>query len=45
MYHVHREIDDMQLVIYRLYTAEIAKVQEWILVELRIVKNLKEVER
>ena len=35
---LHRDIDhNLQLAAYRLYTTEIAKVQEWILVELRIV--------
>ena len=39
MYHLHREIvqeidHNLQLVTYCLYTTEITKVQEWILVEL-----------
>ena len=40
MYHLCRETDhNLQLVAYRLYIAEITKVQEWILVELRIVNQ------
>ena len=40
MYHLCRENDhNLQLVAYRLYATEIIKVQEWILVELRIVNR------
>ena len=45
MYHLHREIDhNLQFVVYRLYTTEITKVQEWILVlvELHIVNQQRE---
>ena len=43
MYHLRREIDhNLQLVAYRLYTTEITKVQEWILVELRIVDRQRQ---
>ena len=38
MHHLQRDIDhNLELEAYRLYTTEITKVHEWILVELRIV--------